>query len=68
MQHCKRLNVILKLWNVVLRVRVTFSSVGGGGRVYSPLPIDLSTKMQNKKNTTFLALLRLVFALEWTKK
>ena len=24
--------------------------------------------MQNKKNTTFLALLRLVCALEWTKK
>ena len=31
MQHCKRLSVILKLWNVVLRVRVTLSSVGGGG-------------------------------------
>ena len=26
-----RLNVILKLWNVVLRGRVTLSSVGGGG-------------------------------------
>ena len=24
--------------------------------------------MQNKKNTTFLALLALFFALEWTKK
>ena len=31
MQHYKRLKVILKIWNVVLRVRVTFSSVGGGG-------------------------------------
>ena len=31
------------------------------------LPIGLSTKMQNKKNTTFLALLRLFFALELTK-
>ena len=31
MQHCKRLSVILKLWNVVLRVRVISSSVGGGG-------------------------------------
>ena len=71
MQHCKRLNVILKLWNVVLRVRVTFRSVGGGGGgefIAPPYPIGLSTKMQNKKNTTFLALLRLVFALEWTKK
>ena len=38
---------------------------GRGG--YSP-PIGLSTKMQNKKNTTFLALLRLFFALKWTKK
>ena len=65
MQHCKRLSVILKIWNVLLRVRVTFSSVGGGG--YG-LPIGLSTKMQNKKNITFLALLRLVFALESTKK
>ena len=37
---------------------------GGGG--YSP-PIGMSTKMQNKKNTTFLALLRLLNALEWIK-
>ena len=36
---------------------------------YSPPPIGLSTKTQIKKNTTFLALLRLFFfALEWTKK
>ena len=46
-----RLNVILKIWNVVLQVRVTFSSVGGGGRGYG-LPIGLSTKMQNKKKIT----------------
>ena len=31
MQHCKRLSVILKIWNVMLRVRVTFSSIGEGG-------------------------------------
>ena len=69
MQHCKRLSVILKLWNVVLRVRVTSSSVGGGGgRGFIDPPIGLSTKMQNKKNTKFLALLRLFSALEWTKK
>ena len=43
------------------------SSVAGGGGGYIP-PADLSTKMQNKKNTTFLALLRLSFALEMTKK
>ena len=67
MQHCQRLSVILKLWNVVLRVRVTLSSVGAGGGGYRS-PIGLSTKMQNKKNTTFFALLRLFFAMEWTKK
>ena len=43
------------------------SVAGGGGGGYIP-PIGLSTKMQNKKNTTFLALLRLSFALELTKK
>ena len=31
-------------------------------------PIGLSTKTQNRENTTFLALLRLLFVLEWTKK
>ena len=66
MQHCKRVSVIRKLWNVVLRVRVTSSGIGGGGG-YKP-PFGLSTKMRNKENTTFLALLRLVFALKWTKK
>ena len=30
--------------------------------------IGLPTKLQNKKNTTFLALLQLFFALEKTKK
>ena len=39
---------------------------GVGGPIASP--ISLSTKTQNKKNTTFLGLLRLFFALEWTKK
>ena len=45
------------------------SSVAGGEGEggYIP-PIGLSTKMQNKKNTTFLALLRPSFALELTKK
>ena len=37
---------------------------GGGG--YSP-PIHMSTKMQNGKKTTFLALWRLFYALEWIK-
>ena len=64
MQHCKRLSVILKIWNVVLRVRVQKRWWGGSYRPH----IGLSTKMQNKENNTFLALLRLVFALEWTKK
>ena len=46
----------------------THSSVArGGGGGYSP-PIGMSTKMQNKKQTTFLALFRLFFALELTEK
>ena len=38
---------------------------GGGARGYSlaPPPIDMSNKMQNGKNTTFLTLLRLFYAL-----
>ena len=38
---------------------------GRGGWAIAP-PIGMSTKMQNGKNTTFLALLRLFYALEWT--
>ena len=34
---------------------------GGAGGAIAP-PIGLPTKMQNKENTTFLALLRLSFA------
>ena len=53
-----------------LRVRwwVVHSSVarGGAGGAIAP-PIGLPTKMQNKENTTFLALLRLSFALDQTK-
>ena len=46
---------------------LNFSSVArGGGGLIAP-PIGMSTKMQNEKNTTFLALLRLFYALEWTK-
>ena len=44
---------------------VVSSSIARGG--YSP-PIGMSTKMQIEKNTTFLALLRLFYALEWTKQ
>ena len=40
---------------------------GGGGGGYSPPPIGISTKMQNKTNITLLALLRLLYALEWIK-
>ena len=39
---------------------------GGAGGAIAP-PIGLPTKMQNKENTTFLALLRLSFALDQTK-
>ena len=41
---------------------------GGAGGSIAPPPVGLPTKMQNKKNTTFLALLRLSFALDYTKK
>ena len=46
--------------------RQSCSSVARGRGGYSP-PIGLSTKMQNKKNTTFLDLLKLFFALELFK-
>ena len=36
-------------------------------RKYIP-PHSLLTTKQNKKNNTFLAFLRLPFAMEWTKK
>ena len=37
----------------------------GGRRGYSPpSPIGMSTKLQNKTNTTLLALLRVFYALE----
>ena len=39
----------------------------GGGIAPSYSPIGLSAKMQNKKNTTFLALLKQSFALERTQ-
>ena len=68
MQHCMRLNVILKIWNVVLQVRVTFSSVGRGGGGGKASPLACQPKCRIKKNNRFLALLRLVFALESTKK
>ena len=47
---------------------MAISVAGGGGGATAPPPIGLSTKMQNNKNATFLALLRLSFALELTKK
>ena len=50
--------------------RVVLSSVargGAGGGGGATAPIGMSTKMQNEKNTTFLALLRLFYVLEWTK-
>ena len=49
--------------------RVPFSSVakGGGRGGYSFSPIGLSTKMQNKENTTFLSFLRPLFVLEGLK-
>ena len=43
-----------------------YSSIARGRGGYST-PIGMSTKMHNEKNTTFLALLRQLNALEWTK-
>ena len=48
-----------------IRIGNNMASSVAGGYI---LPIGLLTKKQNKKNTTFLALLRLSFALELTKK
>ena len=65
-----RLMCILRPSMKIRATMLVHSSVarggGGGGGRGSPL-IGMSTKMQNKKNTTFLALLRLFYALEWTK-
>ena len=52
MQHCKRLSVILKIWNVVLRAGVTFGSVGGGeGGLDAPLACQ--PKCRIRKITRF---------------
>ena len=45
-------------WKTVTDACSSVARGGGGGGGYSP-PIGLPTKMQNKENTTFLALLRL---------
>ena len=47
---------------------LSVSSVAmGSGGDYSPFAIYMSTKMQNKTNTTLLALLRFFYALKWIK-
>ena len=54
--------------SAIKKIMLMSSSVArGGGGAIAPL-IGMSTKMQNGKNTTFLALLTLFYALEWTKK
>ena len=58
--------VIMKCNTVTTAVAQPGGKRGGGGPIASP--IGLSTKTPNKKNTTFLGLLRLFFALEWTEK
>ena len=49
MQHSKRISVILKIWNVVVRVRVTFSRVGG---VIAP-PLACQPKRRIRKILRF---------------
>ena len=54
--------------NYLYRIEVSSVARGEGGAEGSIAPtIGISTKMQNEKNTTFLALLRQLNALEWTK-
>ena len=48
---------------LIVYASMTTSRVARGGG-YNPLSIGMLTKMRNKENTTFLALLRLSFALE----
>ena len=62
-KNCKILDVVFMQRRVVLS-SVARGGAGGGGAI---APIGMSTKMQNEKNTTFLALLRLFYVLEWTK-
>ena len=50
----------------IVPLKAVASQWGRKGGGYSP-PIGMSTKMQNGKNTMFLALLRLLNALQWTK-
>ena len=70
------LNIIADAWRLArvflslhasLRTLTLSSVARGGGGATAPPPIGMSTKMQNEKNITFLALLRLFYALEWTK-
>ena len=53
----------------MIRVVVAYQTLAypDGGEHSSPLT-GLTTKMQNKKNSTFLALLRMSFAVEQTQK
>ena len=59
--------VLLKQMKLVTTTLYSSIARGRGARGGYSSPIGMSTKMQNEKNTTFLALLRLFYALKWTK-
>ena len=61
MQHCKRVSVILKLWNVVLRVRVTLSRVGGGGGGVIDPSLSFQPKCRIKKQLRIFSTTETVF-------
>ena len=56
-----------RIANVGIGLLSSVAREAGGGGAIAPT-IGLPTKMQNKENITFLAILRLSFALDWTKK
>ena len=62
---CQRFDRLCSRHVLSIFVILASSVARGGGRGGATAPpIGLPTKMQNKKNTTFLALLRLPFALD----
>ena len=52
-----------RLTTLIYILAISSVARGGAGGAIAP-PIGLPTKMQNKENSTFLALLRLSFALD----
>ena len=62
--YFRRGTIVLYRYIIIILVQSSNVARGAG---YSPPLIGMLTKMQNGKNTMFLALLRQFYALEWTK-